>query len=592
MWLTYALGEINKHKWYFVSSIGLFLFIGIIYIKNTPASYTASTEIGLKNTASSPLSRQVQQLNSTLLVEKAIWHTRLTPKTLAPESSEVIRQGLALKIPYPDSSLIILSLTLDDELYAKNLLYTLRKLYQVDSGEVNKAKLALAANNKKLDSLSKQGSEIEEQQAASKADLSSSNQPDILSTEEKEILKKQLAVYKVIRSYVHIPYTQFSIIPTTFDVENSALEQMVKQINNSQIDRQKLLQQQPKNGVALEEINKTIHQLKDNALLKLDSMSAAANARLLGKVTDTAPDNTPKAAIVPQQQSNRRLYANLLSKRKVLENVIRSHNNVADSPVTVVKNDKPVLLVIFLSLISGVLFSIIIFYGIKIFGQLTLAEIQKKSKVPVLGMVSNYKNTEAPVGYNGAFGLQLNGIVESLMKHSKSNVLIFTSLLPGEGKSFISANFALMMAGTGKSVLLIRYKQDRKNITSTPTPLIKKLSAYITDDDNGSFKDIIYKTDITGLSVIDLTGVDPLKYLNNTWMNSLIDHASVNYDLVLIDSNFIPPAKFILTTDNTELNFINILSTKLKNRKNLNILNSLFITRNQTNLYLVVNNFD
>ncbi len=109
--------------------------------------------------------------------------------------------------------------------------------------------------------------------------------------------------------------------------------------------------------------------------------------------------------------------------------------------------------------------------------------------------IEEYRNIKRPL-VNNAFGNGSEGII-------RSNLILITSSLPGEGKTFTAINLALSIANElDKKVLLIDADVARPSVSKTlginQSPgLIEYL-----DGADINFSDIIIRTSIPGLSVI------------------------------------------------------------------------------------------
>ncbi|MDP2903125.1 MAG: XrtA-associated tyrosine autokinase [Methylovulum sp.] len=109
--------------------------------------------------------------------------------------------------------------------------------------------------------------------------------------------------------------------------------------------------------------------------------------------------------------------------------------------------------------------------------------------------IEEYRNIKRPL-INNAFGVGSVGI-------NRSNLILVTSSIPGEGKTFTAINLALSIANErDKKVLLIDADVARPSISSVlgikSTPgLIEYL-----EGQNVKFSDIVLKTNMPGLNII------------------------------------------------------------------------------------------
>ncbi len=140
----------------------------------------------------------------------------------------------------------------------------------------------------------------------------------------------------------------------------------------------------------------------------------------------------------------------------------------------------------------------------------------------------------------------------------KIQTILITSTLPGEGKSWTSANLAVTFAQAGKKVVLVDsdLRKGRQfsvfNVVARPG-LSNYLSGVVNEGEVYNVDDIrsfIRETDIDDLYVIPAGDVppNPAELLVNSRMNQLLLDLKSQYDIIIFDA---PPA--LLVTDATIL---------------------------------------
>lgn len=120
----------------------------------------------------------------------------------------------------------------------------------------------------------------------------------------------------------------------------------------------------------------------------------------------------------------------------------------------------------------------------------------------------------------------------------ESKVILVTSSIPGEGKSFISSNLAAAFAQTGESTLLIdsdlRLGRIHKvfNLSNS-----KGLSNLLIDQNIVDCADYIKKTSIPNLYVIPRGTVppNPSELLNSSNTKKIITFLKQNFDRIIFD---------------------------------------------------------
>ncbi len=125
------------------------------------------------------------------------------------------------------------------------------------------------------------------------------------------------------------------------------------------------------------------------------------------------------------------------------------------------------------------------------------------------------------------------------MLESRNNILMITSPTPGVGKSFVCANLAVIIAQTGKKVLLIdadmRKGYLHKSFGLSPAPahgLSDALANRVTT------QEVINATSVDNLDLIacGFAAPNPSELLMHDNFNKLLRELTPHYDLVIIDT--------------------------------------------------------
>ncbi|MCQ1060020.1 polysaccharide biosynthesis tyrosine autokinase [Photobacterium sp. ZSDE20] len=123
------------------------------------------------------------------------------------------------------------------------------------------------------------------------------------------------------------------------------------------------------------------------------------------------------------------------------------------------------------------------------------------------------------------------------MMEAKNNILMISGPSPGIGKSFVSANMAAVVAKSGSKVLVIdadmRKGRMEKQMAVNPKP---GLSDYLSGQT--SIESLIKQPGVEGMDFIGRGDVppNPSELLMHPRFKALMDWASENYDIVIIDT--------------------------------------------------------
>jgi capsular exopolysaccharide synthesis family protein len=127
--------------------------------------------------------------------------------------------------------------------------------------------------------------------------------------------------------------------------------------------------------------------------------------------------------------------------------------------------------------------------------------------------------------------LLLNG------EHSKNKIILTSSSLPSDGKSFISLNLASSIASVGYKTIIIDADLRRPNQhVKMKMDNTIGLSSYMTN--NATADEIIRKTSIENLSFISAGPVipNPSELMESGVLDNLINNLKSHYDYIIIDT--------------------------------------------------------
>jgi tyrosine-protein kinase Etk/Wzc len=125
----------------------------------------------------------------------------------------------------------------------------------------------------------------------------------------------------------------------------------------------------------------------------------------------------------------------------------------------------------------------------------------------------------------------------------KKNIILITSIITGEGKSYTSLNLATVFAQNQKKVILVDFdlrKSKIKDYLNVRTD--NGLSKYLSN--NSSIEDVIQKSEIENVDIITagIIPPNPTELISSTKTAELFAILRKKYDYILIDS---PPVGIV-----------------------------------------------
>lgn len=304
------------------------------------------------------------------------------------------------------------------------------------------------------------------------------------------------------------------------------------------------------------------------ALLEKRATLEDEQKKLNGKISQMPQTQQEIVRLTRDVQAGQEIYMQLLNRQQELsiskastvgDVRIIDHAETAGTPVAPKK-----LLLILASLVAGLVVSVglvllkALFHhgidnpeqleelGLSVYASVPLSEWQRKKDAEALAK-RNLKGKTDPHNTLLALGNPTDLSIEAIrslrtslhfaMMEAKNNILMITGASPGIGKTFICSNLATLVAKAGQRVLFIdgdmrrgythdllgaESKTGLSNILSGKTPFTPDL---IQRGDYGF--DFIARGQVPP---------NPSELLMHSRMNELLDWASKNYDLVLIDT--------------------------------------------------------
>ena len=279
----------------------------------------------------------------------------------------------------------------------------------------------------------------------------------------------------MVKDFVSNPANKHSYIP--FEVDSSAASGSIRAYNNLLTKRQELAQSAKGDNLALKQIDEQIETMHHNVLQGLNSSIKGVDLQL-NKVRNQANATAGDLGQVPTQEREARelmrqqgiqntLYTFLLEKREENALVLAAttpKGKIVDhaySETTPISPNKMITLA--LALLAGLMLPMLLVYMKDLFTTKfsNQEELEEISQVPFIGHIHHNRHNTPLVVKDG----KTSSIVE-LFRYVRNNlqfllnkeddkVILVTSSVSGEGKSFISTNIASSFALLGKRVALV-----------------------------------------------------------------------------------------------------------------------------------------
>ena len=406
------------------------------------------------------------------------------------------------------------------------------------------------------------------------------------SRQELENAKMQLNIASGVREYVS-GENGYEVLPTNIGLSDPTIANTTAKYNELVSERNRLLQSADEKNPIVVNLDQQLNSLKQTMNSSLEGMERNLGMQVnnlsgqlarMNSIKYSAPRNQRELTdITRQQQTTESLYLYLLQKRE--ESQISAASSPAQSNIidgAHAMGDEPVSPKVPITFLAALILGLMIPFGVIYTNDLLDNKIHNKNgleklldnQVPVLAELPRITKKESKlITKNDRSVLSeslrilrtnLDYLIKS-KKGLKNNIIYVTSSVPGEGKTFLSSNLAMVFASTDKKVLLIGADIRNPKLYNFFThPEIDKLgkpgrskdvglTEYLYDD-SVNIKDIITPM-LAYTNTIDVIysgkiPPNPAELLMSPKMKSLFDQVAEMYDYVIVDT-----APLLVVTD-------------------------------------------
>lgn len=364
-----------------------------------------------------------------------------------------------------------------------------------------------------------------------------------------------------------------AVAPATYMIDDPVLVSLLTKFNELELQRERYARTTSPNNPLLQTINTqlegTRQSIRENVQNLKRGMAVTKrnlegiNTRFSAGLRSIPKKEREFVGIKRQQSIKEELYLYLLQKRE--ETALAYASTVTDSrlidaPIATFKPIKPKKMLIWIgSCAAGVLIPIFIINLLFILNNTVQRreDVERVTHASVLGEIGQMKNNINGVpGDESIIKMTSRSAVAEQFRALRTNlqylgdgncrVIMFTSSIGGEGKSFISINLAASLAYTDKRVLLIGLDL-RKPTLHERLSVPNKFGISNCLIGQGHYEQFIQSTGVHPKFDVLTSGPippNPSELLGNGKLGPLVSELRQKYDYILIDS---PP--YGLVTD-------------------------------------------
>ena len=368
-------------------------------------------------------------------------------------------------------------------------------------------------------------------------------------------LETQYRIASMIKGFITDPANKHSLIPFESD---SLSAKMVRSYNALITQRQHLETSAKADNPALVQLDQQLNAMRENMLGSVNNALGAMRIKIdrakdlqgesKGDMSQFASTERETRNLYRNQAIQNELYIFLLQKRE--ENALKmaaaqpkgklvDEAYAASEPV---KPKKPLLA--FVALIMTFALPFFILYVKKLLKNKIGSQDELEAITPahLLGQITHAREDELQViadtdTKNAELFRYLRGNVQFVLPESTDKVVLVTSAVAAEGKSYIAANVASSLALMGKKVALVELNLRKPSLGEMFGIIASKgMSDYLSNGEV-SLHDIV-NTTADGLDVYVAGSVppNPSELLQGSRAAQLMEQLREQYDYVVVDS--------------------------------------------------------
>lgn len=390
---------------------------------------------------------------------------------------------------------------------------------------------------------------------------------------ELELIDRKIEASKYLNDFVNDPKNDMQVIPASFGVDlDPAFVSLVNNYNAKVIERKTLLQTTTEENPVLKTATTVLSAMQDDLRAALEALAQSltierkAVAILADKYTgkfEMSPEVERQLLTITRECDIKSgLYVMLLQKYEetLLSIEVQSDNiNCIDAPYcTGLVSPKSKMIYMIAFAIGLLLPAAFVYLRVLMRNKFDSAEeVQAAINVPYLGAIpSNFtggafkKKSSKPIVVEKnkndvmaeAFRTMRTNL-QFLMNKTQGKVIMFTSTISGEGKTFIASNLAVSTVLLGKKVLLVGCDIRRPrlaevfNFDSSRQGLTSYLAA---DEKQVSMLDgfIIPSNIVDGLDLLPagIVPPNPAELLSSGNLDKAMEYLRAKYDYIILDA--------------------------------------------------------
>ena len=435
---------------------------------------------------------------------------------------------------------------------------------------------------------------------------------------EKKRVENQTQINLVEDLRRYMRGNEYEVLPGNIGLQDAGLVAQIDRYNEMLVERKRLLRTSTENNPTIINLDTSIRAMKMNVDVTLDRtlqglLITKADldreaSRFSRRINEAPGQERQFVSIARQQEIKSGLYLLLLQKREENAITLAATANNAKIIDDAIADEIPVSpkgkMIYLIALVLGVGIPVGVIYLINLtkFRIEGRSDVEKLTSIPIVGGIPL---TDEKQGAIAVFENQNNLMSETFrnirtnlqfMLENDKKVILVTSTVSGEGKSFISANLAISLSLLGKKVVIVGLdirKPGLNKVFNIPRKEIG-ITQYLANPEN-NLMDLVQLSDVSKNLYILPGGTvppNPTELLARDGLDKAIETLKKNFDYVILDT-----APVGMVTDTLLIGRVADLSVYVcradyTHKNEYTLINELAENNKLPNLCTVINGLD
>ncbi|MHC2990863.1 capsular biosynthesis protein, partial [Pontibacter sp. HJ8] len=424
----------------------------------------------------------------------------------------------------------------------------------------------------------------------------------------------KLDILNSVEAYIKKEDNKFESVPSTLDIADPTLVGLIANFNELQSQRRRLLRTVTDNSPLVSNVNEQLEVLRLNIIENLHNIrngllvvrkNLQASARQFESQMRQVPSMQRELTVIGRQQGIKEgLYLYLLQKREeaALSQAITPSNSRVIDPATA--SGSPVepqsTNIYLIALLVGLALP---FAGIFMRDMLNdtvqeLRDVEKGTSTPILGEIAHNDsgNMLVVAQESRSSSAELFRLLRANLQFAaggkENKVILVTSSMSGEGKTYFSLNLAASLVMTGKRVVVVGFDLRKPKLTQgVNLPNNIGITNYLISDTVGIEDLLQYAPEMPELAIIGSGPIppNPAELMLLPKIGTLIEELKSAFDFIILDSSPVGQVADTLALAPYIDSSLYIVRYNYTHKKQLQIVDELYKSRKLKHPMIVLN---